>query len=83
MAIYAVGDIQECYVELQQLLKQIRFDPAQDELWLVGDLVNRGPDSLQARLEARGQGPGSGLAYDNPLATIRATGGVEASQLAI
>lgn len=46
MAIYAVGDIQGCYFELQQLLEQIRFDPAQDKLWLVGDLVNRGPDSL-------------------------------------
>ena len=47
MAIYAVGDIQGCYNELQQMLEQIRFDPAQDKLWLVGDLVNRGPDSLQ------------------------------------
>jgi len=47
MTIYAVGDIQGCYVEFQQLLKQIRFDPAQDKLWLVGDLVNRGPGSLQ------------------------------------
>ena len=47
MAIYAIGDIQGCYAELQQLLEQIRFDPAQDKLWLVGDLVNRGPDSLR------------------------------------
>ncbi len=47
MAIYAVGDIQGCYVEFQQLLEQIRFDPKQDRLWLVGDLVNRGPGSLQ------------------------------------
>jgi len=47
VAIYAVGDIQGCYNELRQLLEQIRFDPAQDKLWLVGDLVNRGPDSLQ------------------------------------
>ena len=47
MAIYAVGDIQGCYIELQQMLEQIRFDPAQDRLWLVGDLVNRGPGSLQ------------------------------------
>jgi bis(5'-nucleosyl)-tetraphosphatase (symmetrical) len=47
MATYAIGDIQGCYVEFQQLLEQIRFDPAQDRLWLVGDLVNRGPDSLQ------------------------------------
>ncbi len=47
MAIYAVGDIQGCYNEFQHLLEQIRFDPAQDKLWLVGDLVNRGPGSLQ------------------------------------
>lgn len=47
MAIYAVGDIQGCYTELVQLLEKIRFDPAVDKLWLVGDLVNRGADSLQ------------------------------------
>lgn len=47
MAIYAVGDIQGCYTELVQLLEKIRFDPVLDTLWLVGDLVNRGPGSLQ------------------------------------
>ncbi len=47
MAIYAVGDIQGCHTELVQLLEKIRFDPVQDQLWLVGDLVNRGADSLQ------------------------------------
>jgi bis(5'-nucleosyl)-tetraphosphatase (symmetrical) len=47
MAIYAVGDIQCCYTELMQLLEKIRFDPSMDKLWLVGDLVNRGADSLQ------------------------------------
>lgn len=46
MAIYAVGDIQGCCTELRQLLELIRFDPKTDRLWLVGDLVNRGPDSL-------------------------------------
>ncbi len=46
MATYAVGDIQGCGTEFRQLLELIRFDPVADRLWLVGDLVNRGPDSL-------------------------------------
>ncbi len=46
MAIYAVGDIQGCYRPLRELLDQVAFDPARDRLWCVGDLVNRGPDSL-------------------------------------
>lgn len=46
MPILAIGDLQGCYSSFRQLLDRIQFDPARDRLWLVGDLVNRGPDSL-------------------------------------
>ncbi len=47
MAIYAIGDIQGCYQELMALLEQIDFSPAKDRLWFTGDLINRGPKSLE------------------------------------
>jgi bis(5'-nucleosyl)-tetraphosphatase (symmetrical) len=46
LSTYAIGDIQGCCAEFKQLLALIGFDPAADRVWLVGDLVNRGPDSL-------------------------------------
>ena len=47
MARYAVGDIQGCYDSLMKLLKKANFDPSKDELWSVGDLINRGPKDYQ------------------------------------
>jgi len=47
MSNYIVGDIQGCYSGLRKLLKKAEFDPVKDKLWAVGDLVGRGPESLQ------------------------------------
>ena len=47
MAVYAIGDVQGCVVPLEEMLDTIRFEPGRDQLWLTGDLVNRGRHSLE------------------------------------
>jgi bis(5'-nucleosyl)-tetraphosphatase (symmetrical) len=46
MAVYMIGDIQGCMPALEQLLQKLDFSPSRDTVYLLGDLVNRGPDSL-------------------------------------
>lgn len=56
MRTFVVGDIQGCYQSLLNLLNKIKFDPAADQLWAVGDLVNRGPESLEVLRFCHGLG---------------------------
>src|SRR5690625_4077617 len=57
MARYAVGDLQGCLAPLDTLLDRVGFDPRHDQLWCVGDLVNRGPHSLEVLRRLRDLGP--------------------------
>lgn len=56
MATFALGDVQGCHEAVQRLLAEIHFRPATDRLWLTGDLVNRGPASVEVLRWARGLG---------------------------
>lgn len=65
MATYIVGDIQGCFDELQLLLETVSFTPQKDTLWLAGDLVARGPKSLETLRFVRGLGDSAKVVLGN------------------
>ena len=56
MSTYVLGDLQGCHDALLEMLERVRFSPDRDRLWLVGDLVNRGPQSVKVLRHVAGLG---------------------------
>ncbi len=65
MPRYAIGDIQGCCDELKALLKRLDYSPDRDQLWIVGDLVNRGPRSLETLRFVRALGANATVVLGN------------------
>ena len=65
MALYAIGDVQGCDAELGALLSALKFSADRDSVWFVGDLVNRGPDSLKVLRRIRAMGDAATVILGN------------------
>ncbi|KAA1175643.1 symmetrical bis(5'-nucleosyl)-tetraphosphatase [Marinobacter salinexigens] len=65
MTDYAIGDIQGCYDRLREVLHRVAFSPSRDRLWVAGDLINRGPSSLETLRYLSGLGSSAVVVLGN------------------